>query len=79
MEDCLEKVKTLRAKYPHVDIEVDGGVGPKNIDKCTHAGANVIVAGTSIFSAESPKETISSFRNSVYKNVTAKVASGFQL
>ena len=76
MEDCLEKVRILRSKYPQLDIEVDGGVSPANIDKCTVAGANVIVAGTSIFSSSSPRQTISSFRESVAKNVTAKVASG---
>ncbi|TPX38533.1 ribulose-phosphate 3-epimerase [Synchytrium endobioticum] len=75
MEECLEKVKILRSKYPHIDIQVDGGVGPANIDKCTVAGANVIVAGTSIFASSSPSETISAFKESVTKNVTAKVTT----
>lgn len=28
----------LRARFPEKDIEVDGGVGPKTIGACAHAG-----------------------------------------
>jgi ribulose-phosphate 3-epimerase len=31
-------VAELRARFPDKDIEVDGGVGPKTIDVCAHAG-----------------------------------------
>src|SRR6056297_1495479 len=33
-------------------IQVDGGVNPKNISKVAQAGADVLVAGSSVFSAE---------------------------
>ena len=33
-------------------IQVDGGVNPKNISKIAQAGADVLVAGSSVFSAE---------------------------
>ena len=46
MADMMCKVKMLREKYPHLDIEVDGGVGPSTIDQCASAGANMIVSGT---------------------------------
>ncbi|KND00848.1 ribulose-phosphate 3-epimerase [Spizellomyces punctatus DAOM BR117] len=72
MEDCVEKVRILRSKYPELDIEVDGGLGPDTIDKATSAGANVIVAGTAIFGAPSPKDVISILRDSVLRNVTNK-------
>ena len=52
IEECLEKVKFLRALKPDIDIEVDGGINLENIDKVKEAGANIIVAGTAIFSAE---------------------------
>lgn len=42
MESCLPKVEELRARFPQMDIEVDGGVGPKTIDSCAHAGQCVI-------------------------------------
>lgn len=56
------QVAELRARFPNLDIEVDGGVGPKTIDRCADAGANVLVAGTAIFAAEDPKEVISFLR-----------------
>lgn len=51
MKDMLPKVAELRNKYPLLDIMVDGGIGPGNIDSVADAGANLIVAGTSVFKA----------------------------
>jgi len=74
LDRCVPKVSELRARFPHIDIEVDGGVGPKTIDVCADAGSNVIVAGTAIFGAENPEEVIAALKNSV--NVAqAKVAA----
>ncbi|CAG8489505.1 9678_t:CDS:2 [Funneliformis caledonium] len=60
---CL--VKELREKFPELDIEVDGGLALDTIDQAVQAGANVIVAGTSVFKAENPKDVISTFREKV--------------
>ncbi|RIB03509.1 ribulose-phosphate 3-epimerase [Gigaspora rosea] len=65
MEDCVPKVKALRERFPELDIEVDGGLSLETIDQASKAGANVIVAGTSIFKADNPKEVINTFRNKV--------------
>lgn len=58
----LEKVKALReyinANGLNVDIEVDGGISPSNVADVTRAGANVIVAGSSVFHAEDPAKAI---------------------
>jgi ribulose-phosphate 3-epimerase len=35
---------------PPFDIQVDGGINAKNVHRCVEAGANLIVAGTSLFS-----------------------------
>jgi ribulose-phosphate 3-epimerase len=47
------KIVELRALIDQrgldVDIEVDGGIGPKTIAGATAAGANVLVAGSSLF------------------------------
>jgi len=76
MPECLEKVKTLREKYGNkVDIQVDGGVGSGNICDCANAGSNVIVAGTSIFSAESPKEVISTLRKAVEDGIQSRATA----
>lgn len=63
--ECMPKVRELRHRFPDLDIEVDGGVGPKTIDKCAKAGANVIVAGTAIFNAERPRDVIHFLRTQV--------------
>ena len=34
MSDMMSKVKWLRENYPLLNIEVDGGVGPKTIHQC---------------------------------------------
>ncbi|KAK0531412.1 RIBULOSE-phosphate 3-epimerase [Tilletia horrida] len=60
--ECMPKLGELRERFPAVDIEVDGGVGPKTIQPCADAGANVIVAGTAVFGADKPDEVISFLR-----------------
>jgi len=52
IESSVDKIKALRAKYPNIDIEVDGGIKLNNVHKVIEAGANVIVAGSAIFGAE---------------------------
>lgn len=52
----IDKIKELRdhiaAKGLSVDIEVDGGINLNNVGDVLKAGANVIVAGTSVFSGD---------------------------
>jgi ribulose-phosphate 3-epimerase len=49
MPDMLSKMTELRTAYPGLDIMVDGGINLVNIHDVAKAGANMIVAGTSIF------------------------------
>ncbi|KAJ3681246.1 hypothetical protein LUZ60_015735 [Juncus effusus] len=65
MHEMMDKVRALREKYPSLDIEVDGGLGPSTIDAAASAGANCIVAGSSIFGDPNPQEVISVLRKSV--------------
>jgi len=44
-------------------IEIDGGVNTFNAGALIQAGANVLVAGNAVFSAEDPLATILSFKN----------------
>lgn len=67
MASELPKVKALREKYPDLNIEVDGGLGPGTIDQAADAGANVIVAGSAVFGAKDPSEVISVLRMAVDK------------
>ena len=43
-------------------IEVDGGVGLQNAEKILQAGANVLVAGSSVFKSDNPENTISQLK-----------------
>ena len=38
---CIFQVQFLREKYKNLDIEVDGGVGPKTIQQCADVGLSV--------------------------------------
>lgn len=49
----LNELRTLRGDLQlNFLIEVDGGVGPDNIEKVSRSGADVLVAGSSIFKAD---------------------------
>jgi ribulose-phosphate 3-epimerase len=55
-------------------IEVDGGIGPHNAERVLQAGANVLVSGNSVLSADDPKEMISNLKAigiEGFKNITA--------
>jgi ribulose-phosphate 3-epimerase len=58
----LEKVKQLRKliseRKLNVLIEVDGGVTVENAKALVDAGADVLVAGNTVFSSADPLETI---------------------
>jgi len=55
----LQKVKNLREqKGLQFLIEVDGGVNPDNIQKIAASGADILVAGSSVFKAENIPERI---------------------
>ena len=67
MADMMPKVEKIRKLFPLIDIEVDGGVGPSNIEIVAEAGANMIVSGTAIVKNPNPKKVIHDLRTSVEK------------
>ena len=50
---AIEKIREVRALIGDrpIDLEVDGGINPETVGAAVAAGANVIVAGSSIFSS----------------------------
>ncbi len=53
MPEAIERVRALRGLLPaEIHVQVDGGVGPDNIRAIYEAGANLLVAGSSIFIRE---------------------------
>jgi ribulose-phosphate 3-epimerase len=63
---ALEKIrelKRIREAYNRAfRIEVDGGVGPDNIAELVRAGAEILVAGTSIFGTPDAAEAVRSLK-----------------
>ncbi|KAB3535226.1 ribulose-phosphate 3-epimerase [Alkaliphilus pronyensis] len=62
IEATLPKIKKLstmiKDKGLDIDIQVDGGISPDNINLVTSAGANVIVAGSAIFNSPNIPYTV---------------------
>ena len=66
MADMMPKVSTIRAwideKNPACELEVDGGVDPETCKVCIAAGANVLVAGSSVYKAADIPARIAALR-----------------
>ena len=65
MPEMLEKVKALRGLFPSLDIGVDGGAGPANIEAVASAGANVVVAGSAVFKATDPAAVVGQLKGAI--------------
>lgn len=67
IEHTYAKVRELRALAAGVNdsllIEIDGGVCTANAAKLVNAGADVLVAGSFVFNAENPIQTIKSLKS----------------
>lgn len=64
--ETLDKVKEIRNEIIKrglsTDVQVDGGITPANAKNAIDAGANVLVAGSSVFRAEDRKAAIDALR-----------------
>ncbi len=67
IENTYKKLRELKelssGRNPKLHIEVDGGVDETNITKLVYAGANVFVAGNSVFSAQDPLMAIKNLKH----------------
>ena len=76
LHSTLGKIRRVRQMIgrvkPACDLEVDGGIDPETAKLCVEAGANVFVAGSSVFGAnESVPEAMNRLRaggESIYAN-----------
>ena len=68
IENTYDKVRELKDlinnKGASTKIEIDGGVNAKNAPLLIEAGADVLVAGSFVFSSENPIETIAKLKQS---------------
>ena len=64
--EMMEKVRRARdwqqTHNAKLDIEVDGGINAETAQLCTANGANVLVAGTSVFRAADYRQAIADLR-----------------
>jgi ribulose-phosphate 3-epimerase len=63
--DAPPRIAALRAEFPALDIQVDGGLDARTVVGAAAAGANVIVAGTSVFRAPDAAAAIAGLRAAV--------------
>lgn len=67
IEQTYAKIKELRALSAGINdslmIEIDGGVGTNNAARLLEAGADVLVAGSSVFAAQDPVEAVRLLKN----------------
>jgi len=70
IENTYQKISKLRnliiQKNLNCLIEIDGGVDLSNYKKLIENGANVLVAGNTVFSSNNPQETIKILKNFNY-------------
>ena len=60
--EATEKIAQIKAKAPNVLVQVDGGVTTANVGDLLAKGADVIVAGSSVFNAPDMAQAIKSLR-----------------
>jgi ribulose-phosphate 3-epimerase len=62
----IKKIRNLKEMITerglNIDIEIDGGVTPKNVGQVCKAGADVVVAGSAIFHTPDYRKTMALFR-----------------
>ena len=67
--ETLNKVKELREYITshnlQIDIQVDGGINEENAAIAIENGANILVAGSSVFNSKNKIETIKKLKNEI--------------
>ena len=68
MAEVLPKVRLareqVRSGHLRLFIEVDGGIGADTIEAAAEAGADVFVAGSSVYGADKPDQAVAALRAS---------------
>lgn len=68
IEECRNLIQSRNSKAL---IEIDGGVDLQNAARLVEAGADVLVAGNTVFSSQNPEQTISLLKETKMKTVLA--------
>lgn len=67
IEDTFGRIRILKTEIDRlgldVKIEIDGGVSPSNAARLIDAGAEILVAGSSVFKSDDPASVIEAMRS----------------
>ncbi len=70
----IRQLRELRQQYHYnFRIEVDGGIGPENVTEVVRAGAQILVAGTSIFHTPDPSQAVRSMLHQASEALVQRV------
>ncbi|MFC1595218.1 ribulose-phosphate 3-epimerase [Patescibacteria group bacterium] len=61
----FHKIESVRKLSDQCIIEIDGGINPEIAQECSKAGANLFVAGSSIFGREDIKQGYQELKNAI--------------
>ncbi|MCA9191260.1 MAG: ribulose-phosphate 3-epimerase [Planctomycetales bacterium] len=62
---ALEKLQTAKQTWPHLMLQVDGGINLSTIQQCYVAGARLFVVGSAIFGKEDYQQAISELAGAI--------------
>ena len=62
IESGLGKIAEVAARWPEVDVSVDGGLTAETGARCAAAGANVLLAGSFLFKAGDMRDALADMR-----------------
>ena len=64
IDNALNKISKIKSMIAdrNIEIEVDGGINPLTASRCLSAGADILVAGTAVFSGGDYAHNIDSLR-----------------
>lgn len=74
IESVLPKLAEIRRRAPQHDISVDGGITQETAEACAAHGANVLIAGTSLYRSDDMKREITRMRESCRRTWGTAVA-----
>ena len=66
----LPKIRKLRERAPNIDISVDGGITLETAKQCAEAGANVLIAGTSLYRSKDMKADVERMRRDALESLS---------
>ena len=77
MTDMLGKIRAVRTMLRNDQrLEVDGGIDTRTVDLCAEAGADVFVAGSSVFGSADVGQAISRLRRSALRGGRRVASTG---